>query len=201
MSTSTESYTAAAGQARETTEKSVVAFRQGAERFIDQATVVAKMPTVDLTQPVARYFEYVQKSVDLYRDLATRWAELVTSLSGTVREQAEKVTSIAKDQTNAASDLVVEQAEKAEDVANEQAAQVEEAKNEQAAQAEEAKKEQEKQAKAAERAAAKQAKEQAREPYESLTKAELSDILAERELPKSGTVEELIERLVSADSE
>ena len=190
MSTSTESYTAAAGQVRETTEKSVVAFRQGAEKFIDQATVVAKMPTVDLTQPVARYFEYVQKSVDLYRELATKWAELVTSLSGTVREQAEQVTSIAKDQTNAVSDLVVEQAEKAEDVANEQAAQVEEAKQEQ-----------EKQARAAERAAAKQAKDQAREPYEGLTKAELSDILAERELPKSGTVEELTERLVSADSE
>jgi len=34
-----------------------------------------------------------------------------------------------------------------------------------------------------------------------LTKAELSDDLAERELPKTGTVEELIERLVGADSE
>ena len=60
---------------------------------------------------------------------------------------------------------------------------------------------QEKQAKAAERAAARQAKKEAREQYEGLTKAELSDLLAERELPKSGTVEELIERLVSADSE
>jgi len=83
-----------------------------------------------------------------------------------------------------------QQAEKAEDIANEHANL-----------AAEAKKEQEKAVKAAERAAVKQAKEQAREPYENLTKAELADILAERELPKSGTVEELIERLVSADSE
>ena len=146
--------------------------------------------TVDLTQPVARYFEYVQKSVDFNRDLAIRWAEIVTSLSGTVREQADKVTGIVKDQTNAVADLTVKQAQKAEDVANEQAAAVEEAK-----------KEEEKQARAAERAAARQAKKEAREPYEGLTKAELSDLLAERELPKSGTVEELIERLVSADSE
>ena len=190
MSTSTESYTAVAAQAREATEKSVEVFKQGVEKFTNQANVVAKLPTVDLTQPVARYFEYVQKSVDFNRDLATRWAELVMSLSGTVRERAEQVGGIVKDQTNVVADLAVKQAEKAEDVANEQAAQVEEAK-----------KEQEKLVKAAERAAAKQAKEQAREPYEGLTKAELSDLLAERDLPKSGTVEELIERLVSADSE
>jgi hypothetical protein len=190
MSTSTESYTAVAGQAREATEKTVETFKQGVAKFTDQANVLAKIPAVDLTQPVARYFEYVQKSVDFNRDLATRWAELVASLSGTVRQQAEKVTDIVKDQTNVVSDLAVKQAEKAEDVANEQAKLVEEAKQEQ-----------EKQAKAAERAAAKQAKEAAREPYEGLTKAELADQLAERELPKTGTVEELSERLVSADSE
>jgi hypothetical protein len=190
MSTSTESYTAVAGQAREATEKTVETFKQGVAKFTDQANVLAKIPTVDLTQPVARYFEYVQKSVDLNRELATTWAELVTSLSGTVRQQAERVTEIVKDQTDVVADLAVKRAEQAEDVADEQAKL-----------AEEAKKEQDRQVKAAERAAAKQAKEQAREPYEGLTKAELSDLLAERELPKTGTVEELIERLVSADSE
>ena len=190
ISTANGVYTEAAGKAREATEKSVGTFKQGVEKFVEQANVVAKLPTVDLTQPVARYFEYVQKSVDFNRDLATKWAELVTSMSGTVREQAEKVTAVVKDQTEVVSDLAVKQAEKAEDLANEQANKVEEAKQEQ-----------EKAAKAAERAAAKQAKEQAREPYEGLTKAELAEILSERELPKSGTVEELIERLVAADSE
>ena len=152
--------------------------------------MVAKMPQVDLTQPVARYFEYVQKSVDFNRDLAIRWAEVVTSLYGTVREQADTVTGIVRDQTDKVADQAVQQARKARDVANEQAKA-----------AEEAKEEQEKQAKAAERAEARQAKKEARGQYEGLTKAELSDLLAERELPKSGTVEELIERLVSADSE
>lgn len=190
MSTSTETYTAAATQAREATEKTVETFKQGVHKFTEQANVVAKLPTVDLTQPVARYFDYVQKSIDFNRDLATKWAELVSSLSGTVREQAEKVGGIVKDQTDVVADLTVAQAEKAEDVAREQAAQVEEAK-----------KEQEKQAKAAERAAAKQAKEQARERYEGLTKAELSELLTERELPKSGNIDELIERLVTSDSE
>ena len=189
-STSTESYTAVAGQARQATEKGVEVFKRNAKTFADQANVVTSLPTLDLTEPVARYFDYIQKSVDLNRDLATKWAELLTSFSGTVREQAEKVSNIVKDQADVVSDLAVKQAEKAEDVAQQQAAEVEEAE-----------KEQEKAIKAAERAAAKKAKEQAREPYEGLTKAELADKLAERELPKSGTVEELIERLVSADSE
>jgi uncharacterized phage infection (PIP) family protein YhgE len=188
--TSTESYTAVATKAREATEKSVESWKQGAKTFTDQANVVAKMPAVDLTQPVARYFDFVQKSVDLNRDLATRWAELVSSMTGTVREQAEKVSSIVKDQTDRAADVATESAHKAEELAQEQADL-----------AEKAEKEQERLARQAERAAAKEAKAKAREPYEELTKAELSDQLAERGLPKSGNVEELIERLVSADSE
>jgi hypothetical protein len=188
--TSTESYTAVATKAREATEKSVESWKQGAKSFTDQANVVAKMPAVDLTQPVARYFDFVQKSVDLNRDLATRWAELVTSMTGTVREQAEKVSTIVKDQTDRAADVATESAHKAEELAQEQADL-----------AEKAEKEQERLARQAERAAAREAKAKAREPYEELTKAELSDQLAERGLPKSGNVEELIERLVSADSE
>jgi hypothetical protein len=38
------------------------------------------------------------------------------------------------------------------------------------------------------------------ERYEGLTKAELSDQLAERNLPKTGNVDELTERLIEADS-
>jgi coenzyme F420-reducing hydrogenase alpha subunit len=190
ISTTNGAYTAATGKARELTEKSVETFKQGVEKFTEQANVVAWIPEVDLTESVTRYFEYVQKSVDFNRDLAVRWAEIVTSLYGTVRDQADKVTGIVKDQTNKVADQTVQQARKARDLANEQANVIEEAK-----------KEGEKQAKAAERAAARRADKEAREQYEGLTKAELSDLLAERELPKSGTVEELIERLVSADSE
>jgi hypothetical protein len=190
ISATNGAYVDAAGRAREVTEKSVETFKQGVERFTEQVNVVANMPEIDLTEPVARYFGYVQKSVDFNRDLAITWAEIVTSLFGTVREQAEQVTGIVKEQTDTVAEQTVRQTRKAQDVANEQAAA-----------AEEAKKEQLKQAKAAERAAARQAKKESREQYEGLTKAQLSDRLAERELPKSGTVEELIERLVSADSE
>jgi SAP domain len=56
------------------------------------------------------------------------------------------------------------------------------------------------QARQAEREQARRAHKRARERYEGLTKAELSDQLAKRELPKTGNVDDLIERLVEADS-
>ena len=172
--TSTEPYIAATTQARTVTEKSIEAWRNGAKTFTDQLERV-RLPTIDLTEPVTRYFDSVQRAVDFNRDLATRWAELVTTLSGSVREQAAKVAGIVNDQTNTIADLTVKQAEKAEEIAKKQADTVEHAKKDQA--------------------------QQAREPYEGLTKAELIGQLTERGLPKSGTVDDLIERLVSADSE
>ena len=188
--TSTEPYTAAASRAKQATERGVEAFKKGAKTFTDQATAVAGLPTIDLTEPVARYFDLVQKTVDLNRELATRWAELFTSFSDTVREQAEKASHLVAEQSEAVSDLAVQQAGKADELAREQAERVEQAKRDE-----------EKAARAAERAEAKQAKERARKPYEGLTKAELADQLAERDLPKSGTVDELIERLVDADNQ
>ena len=188
--TSTDSYTAAAGQARQATERSAEAFNKGARTLADQAKLVATRPAIDLTRPVARYFDYIQKSVDLNRELATKWAELFTSFSGTVREQAEQVSHIVTEQSEAVSDLAVKEADKADDLARQQAKEVEQAK-----------KDEQKAARAAERAAAATAKERAREPYAGLPKAELSDKLAERDLPKSGTVEDLIERLVDADNQ
>ena len=63
------------------------------------------MPTIDLTEPVTRYFEYVQRTVDLNREFAVRWAELMTSFNGVVREQAEAVSHIVKDRTEQVADL------------------------------------------------------------------------------------------------
>jgi len=130
ISATNGAYTATAGQARELTEKSVETFRQGVQRFTEQANVVARMPEFDLTEPVARYFEYVQKSVDFNRDLTIKWAEVVTSLYGTLREQADKVNGIVKDQTDTVADKTVQQARRAQDVADQQAAAAEEAKKE-----------------------------------------------------------------------
>jgi hypothetical protein len=93
------------------------------------------------------------------------------TLSGAVREQVESVGNVVREQA----EIVPEQAEQAE-------------------------KERARKARQAERRQARQAHGKARERYEGLTKAELSGQLAKRQLPKSGNVDELIERLVEADS-
>ena len=72
--------------------------------------------------------------------------------------------------------------------------------HEQAGQAEQAEKELAREARKAERDQAKHAHDKARERYEGLTKAELSDLLDQRDLPKAGNVDEFVERLVEADS-
>ena len=144
------------------------------------------LPQVDLVPAVESYFNLVQRTVQINRRLAVRWAEAAGALSGVVREKAES-----------AGDLVREKAEAAGNVAREQA---ERAAHEQAAKAEHAEKELARQARHAEREQARQAQDRARQRYEGLTKAELSDLLAKRELPKTGNIDELIERLVEADS-
>ena len=91
-----------------------------------------------------------------------------------------------RDKAESAGDIVRDKAESAERTAREQA--------------EQAEKERAREARYAERQQARQAHDKARERYEGLTKAELSDLLAKRHLPKTGNVDELIERLVEADS-
>jgi hypothetical protein len=113
----------------------------------------AGLPQVDLVPIVERYFEFVQRTVDISRDLSIKWAESAGMLSGAVREQAEQ-----------------------------------------------AEKELAREARKAEREQARHDHDKARERYEGLTKAELSDQLGQRDLPKTGNVDELVERLVEADS-
>ena len=83
---------------------------------------------------------------------------------------------------------------------HEQAAQAEQTVREQAEKAEQAERERARQARKAEREQARQAHEKARQRYEGQAKAELSDQLAERDLPKTGNVDELTERLIEADT-
>ena len=228
-STSNDADTDVATQTRQATEKAVEVFKNSVTTFTDQLDQF-QLPTVDLTEPVARYFEYVQQAVDLNRDLVTKWAELVTTMSGSLQEQAQQVTGMVKDQTNTVAELATRQvveaehvvkelADKAEQVKREQAEEAEEAERakareakrveraeekkaeQQAEEAEEAEKAKAREAKRVERAEAKEAHDKAHEAYEGQTKAELSDQLEARGLPKTGNLEDLIERLVSADTE
>jgi hypothetical protein len=165
MTSTTERYRAAASQSAGTVEKIADFWTQGAQQLTDR--MVPGLPQVDLVPVVERYFEFVQRTVDISRDLTLKWAEAAGTLSGAVREQAESVGSLVREQAGSAREFVHEQAGEA---------------------------------RKAEREQARHAHDKARERYEGLTKAELSDQLDQRDLPKTGNVDELVERLVQADS-
>ena len=93
-------------------------------------------------------------------------------------EAAGTLSGAVREQAESMGGLVREQAGSARDFVHEQAGKAEQAAREQA----------------------RRAHEEARQRYEGLTKAELSDLLDKRNLPKTGTVDELVERLVEADS-
>jgi hypothetical protein len=187
MTSTTERYRAAASQSASTVEKIADFWTQGSQRLTDR--MLPGLPQVNLVPMVERYFEFVQRTVDISRDLTLKWAETAGTLSGAVRDQAESVSGLVHEQTESTRDFVHAQAAKAERAAHQQAAQAEEAEKELA-----------REARKAERDQAKHAHDKARERYEGLTKAELSDQLDQRHLPKTGNVDELVERLVEADS-
>jgi SAP domain len=187
MTSTTERYRAAASRSAGTVEKVADFWTQGSQKLSEY--VPAGVPQVNLVPVVERYFEFVQRTVDISRDLSLKWAEAAGMLSGVAREQAESVGGLVREQAGSARDFVHEQADKAEHAAREQADRAEQAQKELA-----------REARKAEREQARHAHDKARERYEGLTKAELSDLLAQRDLPKTGNVDELVERLVEADS-
>jgi SAP domain len=186
MTSTTERYRAAASKSAGTVEKIADVWTQGAQKLNDY--LPAALPRIDLVPAVERYFELVQRTVDISRDLTLKWAEAADGLSGSVREQAESVGGAVREQAESARGFVHEQADKAERAALEQADKAEQAEKELA-----------REARKVEREQARHAHDKARERYEGLTKAELSDRLDKRNLPKTGNVDELIERLVEAD--
>ena len=172
MTSMTRQYSSAASRARSAVDKTADLWTQGARTLTGR---LPGLPQIDLIPAVERYFDFVQGTVEINRRLTIK-------LAGT----AGTLSELARDRAGSAGNLVRGKAEPAERAAREQAAQAE--------------KERAREARFAERQQARQAHDKARERYEGLTKAELSDQLAGRQLPKSGNLDDLIERLVEADS-
>ena len=183
MTSMTRQYSSATSRARSAVDKTADFWAQGARTLTDR---LPGLPQIDLIPAVERYFDLVQQTVDINRRLTVKWAEAAGTLSEMVRDRAESAGNLVREKAESAGEIVRDKAESAERTAREQA--------------EQAEKERAREARFAERQQARQAHDKARERYEGLTKAELSDQLAKRQLPKSGNVDELIERLVEADS-
>ena len=182
----------AGGQTRKATEAAeaaVDAWKAGTMKLADQIGMIPTVRQLDLNQSVEQYFDFVQRTIDVNRELASRWADLVNTLSGATREQAELFSRIVKDQADTLAGIAAQQAEKTEEVARDRARR-----------AEQIEKEQVRQARLAEQNQARKERARARERYEDMTKAQLGDELTHRGLPKTGNVDELIDRLAEADS-
>ena len=143
---------------------------------------VGNLPQVDVTEAVERQFAFIQRIVDLNHDYARQLAEVANTLTGVTRSQLESVGTVVRQQVTAISDVVRTGTETAEEAVREVSTEV--AKVTRAKRAE----------------ATDLATDLVSARYENLSKAELVEQAAQRGLPKSGTVDELVVRLVEADT-
>lgn len=158
----------------------VETFTDSLQKF---APTASPFSTVDPNAAIDQLFDFWEKTLEVQRDVAKQFAGATISIGEKVRDQAETVGTVVRDQVESAQRTVREQAEEAEEAAREEAARVERATRAQAAKAERA------------------ARERIAEKYEDMTKAELQEVLASRDLPKTGNVEELRDRLIADDQE
>jgi hypothetical protein len=119
MTSMTRQYSAAASHARRAVEKTADVWTEGARTVTDR---LFGLPQVDLVPAVERYFDVVQRTIDVNRRLAVRWAEAAGTVSGVVREKARSAGDFMRDKAEAAGDIAREQAAKAERTAGVQAA-------------------------------------------------------------------------------
>jgi hypothetical protein len=207
--TSTETVNAAADQANGAVQRSAQLWQQGTKSLAEQAEQLWQFPQSDsINDATRKYFEYLQDGLEVNKNVALKWIGALTSITEAVRDQLSTVTDFQKGHSQAISTWISSESETFQNAAQQQAEQLDEARREQAQQAEQAQQELQDKARQAERDKARQEREQARrarqearERYQGLTKVELADKLAERGLPKTGNVDELIDRLVSADSD
>jgi hypothetical protein len=100
------------------TDKTVDTWKQGARAMSERMEFLVTMPSLDFVEPIERYFDYLQKAVEMNRELATRWAELATGLSGTIRDETLKAGHALEEQVEDAADKAGELALKGKDIAD-----------------------------------------------------------------------------------
>ncbi len=216
--TSTETYSTAADQARTAVERSADLWKQSTRSLTEQTDQLWQLPQVDLGDVTRKYFEYLQDGIEVNKDVALKWVGALTQVTEAWRDQLQTITDFQRGHSQAISTWISSETETFQNAAKEQAEQVDRVQRDQVervqraeqqanAQIRDARQQQEEQARQqqrdqakADRDEARRVRQDARERYEGLTKNELSDKLAERDLPKSGTVDELIDRLVDADT-
>jgi hypothetical protein len=206
--TSTATFTTAADQARTAVERSTELWQQSTRSLTEQTDQLWPLPQLDAFSDASRKFvEYLEDGLEVNKNVFLKWFGALTSVTEAFGRQLEAVNEFQRGHGRAISTWISGESETFGNAAKQQVQQVGEIQVQQAKYAQKAEQDREEKARQAERDKAKaergrarRARDDARERYQGLTKAELAEKLAERDLPKTGNVDELVERLVSADT-
>ena len=110
MTTMTRRYSDAASQARSAADKTTDFWTQGARGMTG---LIPRLPQIDLIPAVERYFDLVQRTVNINRSLTVRWVKAAGTLTGVVRAQAESAADVVREMPASVGHVVHEQAAKA----------------------------------------------------------------------------------------
>jgi len=153
-------------------ERSAELWKQGATRVTEQVGVVVEWPMPDLDEATDRYFDYLQRGIDVNRNFAKKWSGAIGTVADLLRTQTSSVGEAIRGHAESITDWISGEADTAQKSIREQADAIATAR-----------------------------REQARARYDGLSKTELTELLAQRDLPRTGTNDELINRLVDADGQ
>jgi hypothetical protein len=162
-----------------------------------------QFPQFDVAEVLEQQVKVLQQFIDVNVEYARQLAEAGNTVSGAVRQHIDGLSTVLFNQIQTVSETVQGTVETFEESVRDTAEQAEQAQREEAKQAERAQREEAKQAEQEEREkrqeaqkAEREKRQQVREHYRAMTKNELSEEAAKRNLPKTGTVDELVDRLV-----
>src|SRR5664279_2454436 len=110
MTTMTRHYSDAAGQVRTAADKTTDFWTQGARGMTG---LIPRLPQIDLIPAVERYFDLVQRTVNINRSLTVSWVKAAGTLTGVVRAQAESAADVVREMPASVGHVVHEQAAKA----------------------------------------------------------------------------------------
>jgi hypothetical protein len=147
------------------------------------------LPRFDAEEAVELQFNFLKRMIDVNYGYARQLAEATDTVSGAARERLEELSTAMVEQLKSVSQATQGAVDGIEETVRETAEEAARLQRETQRQAEKAEQEQR-----------RQALKTARANYRSLNKKELSDEAAKRDLPTSGTVNELVERLVENDA-
>lgn len=193
-------YSIAASRVGDAAEKANSLWTRGVRQVTDRALVRPKLPQVDFVPPVERCFDFVQRTVETNRGRTVRWAKSATTLSDTVRQRAESAGDVLRDRAESVGVLVRGKAGAVEQAARDESVRAAKVVRQQAEETERTDKERARDARVIERERNRQVNQRARQRYQGMTKSELSVLLERRGLPKTGSHDELVDRLLEADA-